>query len=54
MTLTDSSGNPLPSGEPVAVWVSLPATAAVPNLLRYIGYDIAQETLVARTVMRKE
>jgi Flp pilus assembly protein TadG len=53
MTLTDSSGNPVPSGEPVTVWVSLPATAAVPNLLRFIGFDIAQETLVARTVMRK-
>jgi hypothetical protein len=41
-------------GEPVEVWLKLPATAAVPDLLRYVGYSIQGETIVVRTVMRKE
>lgn len=42
------------SGEPVEVWVSIPAGYVVPDLLRIVGYSIRNEELVARTVMRKE
>jgi len=44
----------IPSGEPVEVWVSIPAGYVVPDLLRIVGYSIRNEELVARTVMRKE
>jgi len=52
--LTDASGQPLPSGQPVSVTVSLPATQAVPDLLAFIGFSIAGNTLAAQAVMRKE
>jgi len=52
--LTDSSGQPLPSGQPVSVTVSIPATQAVPDLAAFIGFSISGETLAAQTVMRKE
>jgi Flp pilus assembly protein TadG len=53
--LTDpTTGQPLPSGSPVSVTVSLPATQAVPDLLAMLGYSISNETLTAMTVMRKE
>lgn len=52
--LTDPQGQPLPSGQAVVVWVSIPATEAVPDLLRFIGFTIKDETLLGRTVMRKE
>jgi hypothetical protein len=42
------------SGEPVQVWVSIPAGYVVPDLLRFVGYSIRNEELIARTVMRKE
>jgi Flp pilus assembly protein TadG len=53
-TLTDATGQPLPSGSPVAVALSLPATQAVPDLLAFLGFSIRSETLTAATVMRKE
>jgi Flp pilus assembly protein TadG len=52
--LTDDGGNPLPSGEPVGVLVTVPANQAVPDLLTFIGYSIRGETLAAQTIMRKE
>jgi Flp pilus assembly protein TadG len=52
--LTDNQGQPLPSGSPVAVTVSLPANQAAPDLLVFIGFSLRDETLVAQTVMRKE
>jgi Flp pilus assembly protein TadG len=52
--LTDANGNPVVSGAPVAVTVSLPATAVVPDLLIFIGISIRNESLVSQTVMRKE
>jgi hypothetical protein len=60
VTMTDAAGNQLatadavPSGEPIEVWVRLPANHAVPDLLRFIGYSIRNDEIVARTVMRKE
>jgi Flp pilus assembly protein TadG len=42
------------SGDPAEVWIQLSATAAVPDLLRYVGYSIRGETITVRTVMRKE
>jgi len=52
--LTDGNGVPLPSGQPVSVVVQLPAAAAVPDLLVFIGVSVRNQTLVSQTVMRKE
>jgi Flp pilus assembly protein TadG len=52
--LTDGMGQPLASGQPVSVTVSLPATKAAPDLLKFIGFSIGGETLTAQTIMRKE
>lgn len=58
--LTDESGKtlhpgtPVFSGEPVAVWLKLPTVHVVPDLLRFMGYSIKNDELVARTVMRRE
>ncbi len=58
--LTDETGKPLsdgmilPSGDSVAVWLRLPTVHVVPNLLRFIGYSIQTDEMVARTVMRRE
>ncbi len=52
-TLTDASGQPIPSGEAVSVTLHLPAHQAAPNFLGIIGFSF-KEPLVARTVMRKE
>src|SRR5262245_45570198 len=46
--LTDDSGLPLPAGETVDVIVDLPATAAAPDLLRFIGYSLDGQRIVAR------
>jgi Flp pilus assembly protein TadG len=54
LNITDASGNPLPSGQPVSVVVSVQASQAVPDLLAFIGYSIANETIAGQTVMRKE
>jgi hypothetical protein len=60
VSMTDVAGQPLsmaqavPSGEPVEVWVRLPANHAVPDLLRIVGFSIRDEEIVARTVMRRE
>jgi Flp pilus assembly protein TadG len=51
---TDSSGQPIPTGGPVYVIVSLPTGQAVPDLLAWIGFSIRGDTLIAETVMRKE
>jgi Flp pilus assembly protein TadG len=52
--LTDSSGNPVASGDPVTVAVQIPATQAVPDMLRFVGFSMQNVTLTAQTVMRKE
>jgi hypothetical protein len=52
--LTDEARRPLPSGAMVEVVVKVPATKAVPDLLRFVGYSIRNETLVGSAVMRKE
>jgi Flp pilus assembly protein TadG len=52
--LTDDKGRPLHSGEPVVVMVSIPAADAVPDLLRFIGWTLDDETFRGRTIMRKE
>jgi hypothetical protein len=60
IAMTTTEGYPLQSaaevhsGEPIEIWVRLPATHAVPDLLRIVGYSIANDEIVARTVMRKE
>lgn len=52
--ITDPAGQPIPPGDPVAVAVRLPARTVVPDLLVFIGLSIRNESLVARTVLRKE
>lgn len=52
--LLDSKGEPLPSGAPVQVVVTLPTAQAVPNLLAPFGFSLADDVLYARTIMRKE
>ena len=52
--ITDDAGNPIPSGQPVQVTVSVAANQAVPDLLAFIGISIKNETIAAQTVMRKE
>ena len=58
--LTDETGKPIsegvtvPSGDSVAVWLRLPTVHVVPDLLRFMGYSIQRDELVARTVMRRE
>jgi Flp pilus assembly protein TadG len=52
--LTDAEGQPVMTGGPVAVTVSLPATQAAPDLLAFLGFSLQQETILAQTVMRKE
>lgn len=54
LNITDADGVPLPSGQPVSVAVSVNVGQVVPDLLAFIGYNIANETLVGQTVMRKE
>jgi Flp pilus assembly protein TadG len=60
VTLTDGAGQPIAttravhSGEPIEVWLRLPTKHAVPDLLRFIGFSIKDDVLVARTAMRKE
>lgn len=51
--LSDSSGNPVPAGDPVTVCVQIRAGQAAPNLLRFIGLNI-DEPIVACTTLRKE
>jgi hypothetical protein len=52
--LTDSSGRPIPAGEPVTVTVSIATDQAAPNFLAILGFGPPEKTLCARTVMRKE
>ena len=58
--LTDETGAPIPagmtvpSGDSVSVWLRLPTVHVVPDLLRFMGYSIKNDELVARTVMRRE
>jgi len=51
---TVPSGRAVPSGEAIAVWLRLPTAYAVPDLLRFVGYSIRGDELVARTMMRRE
>ncbi len=58
--LTDESGKSIeagqavPTGEAVAVWLRLPTVHAVPDLLRFMGYSIKGDEIIARTLMRRE
>lgn len=60
VALTDANGQPLvsgqgvPSGTTVMVWVRLPTWHVVPDLLRFIGYSIKEDEIVGRTAMRRE
>lgn len=47
-------GQPVPTGEPVRVTVSIPVEQAVPNFLAFLGVSFANQSLEASTVMRKE
>jgi hypothetical protein len=49
-----ASGGAVPPGEPVEVWLRLPTNYAVPDLLKFVGFSIKKDELVARTVMRRE
>lgn len=51
---TIEAGQAVPSGEAVAVWLRLPTIHAVPDLLRFIGYSIKEDEIIARTLMRRE
>jgi len=53
---TDPPTNSLPvlPGGQVAVQVSAPACALVPDYLRFIGVSIAHRCIIGQTVMRKE
>lgn len=58
--VTDEAGTPItagqiiPTGEPISVWLRLPTVHVVPDLLRFMGYSIRKDELIARTVMRRE
>jgi Flp pilus assembly protein TadG len=53
--VTDSSGNPLPSGSPVSVTVSIRANLIVPDITgRLLGSCTSTLVLTAQTVMIKE
>lgn len=54
IAINDANGNPVASGQPVGVLVTVKAGQAVPDLLTFIGYSIRGETLAAQTIMRKE
>jgi hypothetical protein len=49
-----ASGGAVPPGEAVEVWLRLPTNYAVPDLLKFVGFSIKRDELVARTVMRRE
>ena len=44
----------LMAGDSIAVWLRLPTIHVVPDLLRFMGYSIKNDELVARTLMRRE
>jgi Flp pilus assembly protein TadG len=54
VTLSFSTGLPGVNGQAAQVTVSLPANQVVPDLLRFIGVSIQNQTIVASTVMRLE
>jgi hypothetical protein len=51
---TVHSGQDVPVGQAVEVWVRVPAAKAAPNLLKWIGLSNHGDEVVARTVMRRE
>jgi hypothetical protein len=51
---TAGAGQPSAAGDPVEVWVSLPARAAAPDVLRIIGVSLGDQTIVTRTALRTE
>jgi Flp pilus assembly protein TadG len=53
-TLTDGLGQPLPTGAPVQVTLTIPAAQAVPDLLGIIAVTLGDQVITAQTVMRKE
>jgi Flp pilus assembly protein TadG len=52
--ITDDAGNPIPSGQPVAVCVGVRTGDAVPDLLRFFGLSLSEQRLTACSVSRKE
>ncbi|MCE9534489.1 MAG: pilus assembly protein [Planctomycetes bacterium] len=42
------------SGDEITVRLEIEAKRVIPDLLRFIGYSISNQILVAQTVMRKE
>lgn len=54
LAVQDSSGDPIASGDPITVQVRVPTTSLVPELLKFIGFSMRNQEMVARAVMRKE
>lgn len=53
-TLTHTDGTPVQPGEPLAVVVSQPVSAQVPNLLSIIGFSTEGKSISSRAVMIRE
>jgi Flp pilus assembly protein TadG len=51
---TAGPGQPSAAGDPVEVWVSLPARAAAPDLLALVGISLGDQSIVTRTALRTE
>lgn len=54
MAVLDSNGDPIASGDPITVQVRVQTTKLVPEMLKFIGFSMKGQELVARAVMRKE
>jgi hypothetical protein len=53
-SLRDEEGRPIRPGEPVAVRLDMPASAAVPDLMACIGFSLQGQAITTFAVMRKE
>jgi len=53
-TLADENGDPIASGQPVEVVVSIPTRALVPEMLGIIGFGLGDAKLISKSVMRRE
>ncbi len=49
-----SVANDYPSGTAMEVIVAVPARRIVPDLLRFFGFGLGNQTVLGRTVMRRE
>jgi len=53
-TLTDENGDPIASGQPVEVMVTITTRALVPDMLGMIGFGLGDTKLISKAVMRRE